>query len=296
MPIDVYKDMNAEQREAIAHLHGPLLVIAGAGSGKTRVITHRIANIIQHGTRPDRILAITFTNKAAGEMKERIERLLGLKTPWITTFHSAGLRMLKLEQARLGFQHPFTVMDEDDQKKLFKRVMQELQIDPKLVDPREVVWQISKWKNALTKPDDVFPTSEMEDVAKRAWAIYRRMQQDECVLDFDDLLVLPVRLMEGDEELRKKWQERFPYVLIDEYQDTNAAQYRLVQLFGAHGNVCATGDPDQAIYGWRGADINNILRFEQDFPGCKVVLLEQNYRSSKTILRAAQGVVEHNTQ
>ncbi|HYE04396.1 MAG TPA: UvrD-helicase domain-containing protein [Planctomycetota bacterium] len=296
MPIDVFKDMNPEQREAIAHLEGPLLVIAGAGSGKTRVITHRIANIIQHGTRPDRILAITFTNKAAGEMKERIERLLGLKTPWITTFHSAGLRMLKLEQARLGFQHPFTVMDEDDQKKFFKRIMAELQIDPKLMDPRQVQWQISKWKNAMAKPEEVYPASELDDVAKRAWAIYGRMQQEECVLDFDDLLVWPVRLMEGDAELRKKWQERFPYVLIDEYQDTNAVQYRLVQLFGQHGNVCATGDPDQAIYGWRGADINNILRFEQDFPGCRVVLLEQNYRSSKTILRAAQAVVEHNSQ
>jgi DNA helicase II / ATP-dependent DNA helicase PcrA len=296
MPVDVYKDMNDAQREAIAQLEGPLLVIAGAGSGKTRVITHRIANIIQHGTRPDRILAITFTNKAAGEMKDRIERMLGLKTPWITTFHSAGLRILKIEAARLGFDHPFTVMDEDDQRRMYKRVLRELKLDPKQIDTRQLSWQISKWKNQLAVFDSVIPANEIEKLAKSAWHVYRTLCKEECVVDFDDLLMLPVQLFESDLEVRQKYQARFPYILIDEYQDTNHAQYRFVQMLGAHQNICATGDPDQAIYGWRGADIHNILRFEQDFPGCKTVLLEQNYRSTKTILRAAQGVVENNSQ
>jgi len=296
MPIDVFKDMNEEQREAIAHVDGPLLVVAGAGSGKTRVITHRIANIIQHGTRPDRILAITFTNKAAGEMQERVERLTHLKTPWITTFHSAGLRLLKMESAHLGFEHPFSVIDPDDQKRLFKRIYEELHLDAKAYDPRGVIHRISAWKNAFDARESVRASSEEEVVALKAWERYEAIAQKECLLDFDDLLVWPVRLLDRDAELRRKWQARFPYVLIDEYQDTNTVQYRLIRLLAAHGNVCATGDPDQAIYGWRGADIENILRFEKDFPGCKTILLERNYRSTKMILKAAQGVVERNTR
>jgi DNA helicase-2/ATP-dependent DNA helicase PcrA len=259
------------------------------------VITHRVANLIQNGTRPDRILAITFTNKAAGEMKERIEDLLSLQTPWITTFHSAGLRIMKLEQSRLGFAHPFTVMDEDDQKRLLRRIIKEAGLDPKEYDPRNVAGQISRWKNRLLTPDkvkDVDATDENLICYRR----YMELATTECVVDFDDLLLKPVQMLEADEELRNRYQERFPYILIDEYQDTNAAQYRLIRLLGGHGNVCATGDPDQAIYGWRGADIHNILNFEADFPGCNTVLLEQNYRSTKTILKAAQAVVEHNTQ
>jgi DNA helicase-2/ATP-dependent DNA helicase PcrA len=294
MPIDVFKGMNDAQREAIAHVDGPLLVVAGAGSGKTRVITHRIAHLIQLGTRPDRVLAITFTNKAAGEMKERIHRLLGLQTPWITTFHSAGLRMLKIEAHRLGFEHPFTVMDEEEQLKRYKRIYKELELDSKVIDPRKVRWRISWWKNQLTEIPKVVPADDTDVWAQRCFEAYERMCKEECVLDFDDLLVRPVRLLEQDEEMRGKWVERFPYILVDEYQDTNRAQYRLIQLLGSHRNICATGDPDQAIYGWRGADIENILNFEKDFTGCKVVLLEQNYRSTKCILRAAQGVVSHN--
>jgi DNA helicase-2/ATP-dependent DNA helicase PcrA len=294
MKIDVFKDMNEQQREAIAHMQGPLLVVAGAGSGKTRVITHRIANIIQQGTRPDRILAITFTNKAAGEMKERVHRLLGLQTPWITTFHSSGLRLLKMETQHLGFAHPFTVMDEEEQLKRFKRIYKDLVIDPKIIDPRKVRWRISWWKNQLTDIHKVEPADDTDVIAKKCFVRYEEICREECVLDFDDLLVMPVRLLESQPQLRTKWIERFPYILIDEYQDTNKAQYRFVQLLGEHRNICATGDPDQAIYGWRGADIENILNFERDYPGCKVVLLEQNYRSTKTILRAAQGVVSHN--
>ena len=296
MPVDVFKGMNEQQREAIAHLNGPLLVVAGAGSGKTRVITHRIANIIQHGVRPDRVLAITFTNKAAGEMKERIERLLGLKTPWITTFHSAGLRILKLEHARTGFQTPFSVIDEDDQKRIYKRIYKELELDPKVVDPRKLIWRISEWKNQLTDIVKFEPNDDIDIWAQRCHEVHARICQEECLVDFDDLLVRPVRMLEADDELRKKYVERFPYILVDEFQDTNLVQYRFLRLLGEHRNICATGDPDQAIYGWRGADIENILNFERDFTGCKTVLLEQNYRSTKVILRAAQGVVSHNTK
>ncbi|TVR46350.1 MAG: ATP-dependent DNA helicase PcrA [Planctomycetota bacterium] len=295
MPIDVTAGLNERQIEAVRHTDGPLLVVAGAGSGKTRVITHRVANLIQLGTRPDRILSITFTNKAAGEMKERIEKLLGIQTPWITTFHSAGLRILKLEHSRLGFDHPFTVLDEDDQRRLVRRVIKETGLDPKQVDVRQVIGQISRWKNRLLTPDKVRDVDNADEMLL-CYRRYHELTQIECVCDFDDLLLRPVQLFEADEELRLRYQERFPYILIDEYQDTNEAQYRLVRLLGGHGNVCATGDPDQAIYGWRGADINNILSFEKDFPGCTSVLLEQNYRSTRTILRAAQSVVEHNTQ
>jgi DNA helicase-2/ATP-dependent DNA helicase PcrA len=296
MPVDVFKDMNESQREAIAHLEGPLLVVAGAGSGKTRVITHRIANIIQHGVRPDRILAITFTNKAAGEMQERVERLLGLKTPWITTFHSAGLRILKLEMARTGFAHPFSVMDEDDQKRLYKRIFKELDLDPKMIEPRKLIWRISQWKNQLTDIAKVEPNDDLDIWAKQCHVLYEKLCLEECLVDFDDLLLKPVRLFEADDELRRKYVARFPYILVDEFQDTNQVQYRLIRLLAEHANICATGDPDQAIYGWRGADIENILNFERDFAGCKTVLLEQNYRSTKVVLRAAQGVVANNTK
>ncbi len=295
MSVDVFKGMNDHQREAIASLQGPLLVVAGAGSGKTRVITHRIANIIQHGTRPDRVLAITFTNKAAGEMKERIERLLGLQTPWITTFHSAGLRIMKLEQARLGFAHPFSVMDEDDQKRLYKRIYKELRLDPKVVEPRKIIWRISQWKNHLENIEKLQANDDVDIWAQKCHQLYAKLCLEECLVDFDDLLVKPVRMFEEDEELRQKYVERFPYILVDEFQDTNPVQYRLLRLLGEHRNICVTGDPDQAIYGWRGADITNILNFEQDYAPCKKVLLEQNYRSTKVVLRAAQGVVENNT-
>ncbi len=295
MAFDPFKGMNEPQREAIAALDGPLLVVAGAGSGKTRVITHRIGNIIQaKQVRPDRILAITFTNKSAREMQERVLRLIGLQTPWITTFHSAGLRMLKIESARLGMEHPFTIIDEDDQKKLYKQVFAELKLDPKVIEPKRIAHRISMWKNELVDIGKVEPVDDLESWSQKAYAVYRRLCHANCQLDFDDLLLMPVRLFEQDEKMLAKWQERFPYILVDEYQDTNQAQYRLLRLLGSHRNICATGDPDQAIYGWRGADIKNILSFEKDFEGCRKILLETNYRSTKVILRAAQGVVQNN--
>ena len=185
MPVDVFKGMNEHQREAIAQINGPLLVVAGAGSGKTRVITHRIANIIQHGVRPDRVLAITFTNKAAGEMKDRIERLLGLKTPWITTFHSAGLRILKLEHARTGFQTPFSVIDEDDQKRIYKRIYKELELDVKMVDPRKISWRISQWKNQLTDIAKFEANDDIDIWAQKCHVVHARICQEECLVDFD---------------------------------------------------------------------------------------------------------------
>ena len=299
MRIDVHAGMNPAQREAIDHLDGPLLVVAGAGSGKTRVITHRIANLIQtKDLKGDRILAITFTNKAAREMQERVHKLIHLQTPWITTFHSAGLRLLKIEAAHLGMEHPFTILDPDDQKKLFKEVYKELKLDPKVVEMKRVMHQISEWKNQLVNIDKVEPNDDVSVWSQKAAAVYARLCHERCHLDFDDLLVRPVQLFEAQPEVLKKWQERFPYILVDEYQDTNTAQYRLLRLLGEHGNICATGDPDQAIYGWRGADISNILNFEKDYQdrGVRKVLLEQNYRSTKVILRAAQGVVQNNTQ
>lgn len=296
MAIDPFHGMNPEQREAIAHLDGPLLVVAGAGSGKTRVITHRIVHIIQSkGIRPDRVLAITFTNKAAGEMKERIERLVHLKTPWITTFHSAGLRMLKIERARLGFANEFTIADPDDQLRRWRKIVEEKQWDAKEFEPRRVQELVSKWKNDLVDVDKLDSDDPFRMGCKELFLIYRERNRQECVLDFDDLLCEPVRLLESDAELREKWVARFPYILIDEFQDTNPVQYRLIRLLGVHRNVCATGDPDQAIYGWRGADLKNILQFEKDYSPCRKVLLETNYRSTKLILRAAQAVVERNT-
>ena len=299
--VDVFAGLNDEQRAAVAHVKGPLLVIAGAGSGKTRVITHRIANLIQSaGCRPDRILAITFTNKAAGEMKERVERLLGLGTPWICTFHSAGLRMLKIERARDGGEADFSICSADEPEKYVKQILKDLAHDPKQFEPRRVCDRISHWKNNLAVLATLTPNDDFDTVTLQVALEYQRRLDAENKLDFDDLLVKPVRMLEKDPITRKRWQERFPYILIDEYQDTNAAQYRLIRLLGEHRNVCATGDPDQAIYGWRGADISNILNFERDFdkPGEPVtsILLERNYRSTKIILRAAQGVIQNNSE
>jgi DNA helicase-2/ATP-dependent DNA helicase PcrA len=292
--IDVFANMNAPQRVAIAHLDGPLLVVAGAGSGKTRVITHRIAHLIQQGVHPTGILAITFTNKAAGEMQERVERMLHLSTPWIATFHAAALRLLKQEAAALPFAYPFTVLDPDDQKQYAKQALAAAGRSPDDLDPGEVLAQIGRWKNQLLLPEEV---ADDDFAAADILPVYRAYQDlllRDCRVDFDDLLLRCVRLLEVNPALAARYRERFRYVLIDEYQDTNHAQYRMVKVLGSHGNVCATGDPDQAIYGWRGADIQNILSFERDFPGCRTVYLEENYRSSGHILAAAQGVIERN--
>ena len=299
--VDVFKGLNPDQQAAVGHVKGPLLVVAGAGSGKTRVITHRIANLIQAaGTRPDRILAITFTNKAAGEMKERIHKLLGLQTPWICTFHSAGYRMLRMERSRSGDEAEFSICDDEEPEKYVRQIVKDLGRNPKDFDPRRLCHRISEWKNQLADLATLTPKDDFDTIALQVAQEYTRRLDAENKLDFDDLLLKPVRMLEKDAAVRRRWQERFPYILIDEYQDTNTAQYKLVRLLGEHRNVCATGDPDQAIYGWRGADIKNILNFKTDFhkDGDPVteIKLEQNYRSTQVILRAAQGVIENNTE
>jgi len=299
--VDVFAGLNDDQRAAVGHVKGPLLVIAGAGSGKTRVITHRIANLIQAaGTRPDRVLAITFTNKAAGEMKERIQRLLGIQTPWICTFHSAGYRMLRMERSRDGTDGDFTICDNEEPEKYVRQIVKDLGRNPKDFEPKKLCHRISEWKNQLADLATLTPNDDFDTFCLEVAQEYKRRLDSENKLDFDDLLLKPVRMLEKDPVVKRRWQERFPYILIDEYQDTNTAQYKLIRLLGEHRNVCATGDPDQAIYGWRGADIKNILNFQTDFekPNDPVTMikLETNYRSTQVILRAAQGVIENNTE
>ena len=294
--------LNPAQREAVLHTEGPLLVIAGAGSGKTRVLTHRVAHLITAiGVKPNEILAITFTNKAAGEMRERLTAMLGpvARAIWILTFHAACGRMLRSEAERLGYKSNFTIYDSQDQVRLVKQVLDELDKDPKRFVPRGIHAQISNAKNQLLTPalyrERV--ASFYDQTVAEVYELYQRRLHASNAVDFDDMLMLTVEVLERFPEARKKWQNAFRYVLVDEYQDTNHAQYRLLQLLGVtHGNVCAVGDPDQSIYAFRGADIRNILEFERDFPDTRTIALEQNYRSTNAILEAANAVISHNSE
>ncbi len=295
-------ELNPPQREAVIHGEGPLLVLAGAGSGKTRVLTHRIAYLLASGAaRPGEILAITFTNKAAAEMRERVEILVGrsARAMWVTTFHSACARMLRADAEKLGYSRGFTIYDEPDSLRMLKRCMAELGIDPKRYPPRAIRSQISGAKNQLLDAAAYAQTqgSVFEEAAAEVYGLYERRMLEANAMDFDDLLVRTVNVMELHQQVRERWRRTFRYVLVDEYQDTNHAQYRLLQLLSAdHGNLMVVGDEDQSIYGFRHADIRNILDFEQDFPEAQVVKLEQNYRSTQTILSAANAVVERNRQ
>jgi DNA helicase II / ATP-dependent DNA helicase PcrA len=294
--------LNDPQREAVRHGEGALLVIAGAGSGKTRVLTHRIAYLLATGAaRPGEILAITFTNKAAAEMRERVEALVGrsARAMWVTTFHSACARMLRADAERLGYSRGFTIYDESDSLRMLKRCMTELGIDPKRFPPRSVRSQISGAKNKLVDAAAYAEAqgSVFEEAVAEAYALYEKRMLAANAMDFDDLLVRTVNALELFEEVRERWRRAFRHVLVDEYQDTNHAQYRLLQLLCAeHGNLMVVGDEDQSIYGFRHADIRNILDFERDFPEAEVVKLEQNYRSTQTILSAANAVVERNRE
>jgi DNA helicase-2/ATP-dependent DNA helicase PcrA len=283
-------ELNPPQREAVRHGEGPLLVLAGAGSGKTRVLAHRIAYLLATGVaRPGEILAITFTNKAAGEMRERVEALVGrpARAMWVTTFHSACARMLRVDAERLGYARGFTIYDEADSLRMVKRAMEELHVDPKRYPPRSIRAQISGAKNQLVEVTG--------DVYAEVAARYEKRMLEANAMDFDDLLVRTVNALELFDDVCERWRRRFRHVLVDEYQDTNHAQYRLLQLLTAeHGNLMVVGDEDQSIYGFRHADIRNILDFERDFPEAEVVKLEQNYRSTQTILSAAAAVVENN--
>jgi DNA helicase II / ATP-dependent DNA helicase PcrA len=293
-------DLNPAQREAVVNTEGPLLVVAGAGSGKTRVLTHRVAHLINAcGVKPNEILAITFTNKAAGEMRERLESMLGNAPNWILTFHSACGRILRREAQRLGYRSNFTIYDQADQVRLTKQVLEELDKDPKRFVPRGIHAQISTAKNNLVGPEEYKQrvASFYDQTVADAYELYQKRLSDSNAVDFDDMLYLTVKVLENFPEAREHWQKAFRYILVDEYQDTNHAQYRLLQLLAEkHRNVCAVGDPDQSIYAFRGADIRNIMEFERDFPDTRTIALEQNYRSTNTILRAANSVISNNRE
>ena len=295
-------NLNPAQREAVLHTEGPLLVIAGAGSGKTRVLTHRVAHLISAlGVKPNEILAITFTNKAAGEMRERLGTMLGpvARAIWILTFHSACGRILRAEAERLGYRSNFTIYDSADQVRLVKQCLEELDKDPKRFVPRGIHVQISNAKNLLLTPALYAErvASFYDQTVAEVYALYQRRLHDSNAVDFDDLLMLTVEALERFPEARARWQKAFRYVLVDEYQDTNHAQYRFLQILGEHHhNVCAVGDPDQSIYAFRGADIRNILEFERDFPETKTIALEQNYRSTNAILESANAVIANNSE
>ena len=293
-PDQYLADLNPAQREAVLATEGPVLVVAGAGSGKTRVLTYRIAHLVSAvGVKPQEILAITFTNKAAGEMRERLEGVLGgiARTMWVMTFHSACGRILRTEAPKLGYRSNFTIYDQADQVRVVKLCLEELERDPKRFVPRGIHSQISNAKNLLITPDDYKArvSSFYDQTVADVYELYQGRLFASNAVDFDDLLMLTVQVLERFPEARKRWQKAFRYVLVDEYQDTNHAQYRLLQLLaGEHRNVFAVGDPDQSIYAFRGADIRNIMEFERDFGGAKQIALEQNYRSTNAILRGGE--------
>ncbi|HEU5278481.1 MAG TPA: UvrD-helicase domain-containing protein [Gaiellaceae bacterium] len=301
-PEQYLADLNPAQREAVLTTEGPLLVIAGAGSGKTRVLTYRVAHLINAvGAKTNEILAITFTNKAAGEMRERLQHLLGGsgRGLWILTFHAACGRILRREAQRLGYRSNFTIYDQADQVRLVKQCLEELERDPKRFTPRGIHNQISQAKNRLISPDEYANQvqSFYDQTVAEVYQLYQRRLFASNAVDFDDLLMLAVDVLERFADVCEKWQKAFRYILVDEYQDTNHAQYRLLQLLAQPDmNVMAVGDPDQSIYAFRGADINNILDFERDFPGTRTIALEQNYRSTNAILSAANAVITNNRE
>jgi ATP-dependent DNA helicase UvrD/PcrA len=292
--------LNPPQREAVVTTRGPLLVLAGAGSGKTRVLTHRVAHLLQDcGVPPRHVLAFTFTNKAAGEMKDRVAFLLGgaPRDLWVGTFHATGVRILRQSGTAIGIDRGFVIYDTDDQEALLRRILKDLDFSDRDLSPKSVRSQISAAKNALLGPEALAAQADgyrSERVA-RVFAEYQKRLRSHRALDFDDLIGEPLRLFAERPEIRESFAERFQYVLVDEYQDTNAAQEELIEtLASRHRNLCVVGDDDQSIYGWRGADVRNILDFETRYPEAKVIRLEQNYRSTGVILAAANAVVRHN--
>ena len=299
--MSIYDTLNEQQKEAVLHTEGPLLILAGAGSGKTRVLTHRIAYLIEEkGINPWNILAITFTNKAAGEMRERVDNLVGFgsESIWVSTFHSMCVRILRRYIDLLGFDTNFTIYDTDDQKTLMKDICKLLQIDTKLFRERSLLAAISQAKNELVTPEE-FRIQAQGDFSRQKIASvyeeYEKQMRANNALDFDDLLVKAVQLFQTQADVLDYYQERFRYIMVDEYQDTNTVQFELVRLLSAkYRNLCVVGDDDQSIYKFRGANIRNILDFEQVFPDAKVIKLEQNYRSTSNILNAANAVIRHN--
>lgn len=297
---DILRGMNDKQKEAVTHTDGPLLIMAGAGSGKTRVLTHRISYLIEEkGVNPWNILAITFTNKAAHEMKQRVVNLVkdGGENVWVSTFHSMCVRILRREAGYIGYDPSFTIADPSEQKTLMKRILKQLNLDPKQFNPRAILASISNAKNELIdeKAYRQQANDYWTDVVADCYDAYQRELRFSESLDFDDLIMQTVRLFSENEEVLGQYQTKFQYIHVDEYQDTNHAQYQLVQLLANRlKNICVVGDADQSIYGWRGADMENIMNFEKDYPEARTIFLEQNYRSTKTILQAANDVIKNN--
>lgn len=301
MTVDCTYGLNPQQAEAVINTEGPMLIMAGAGSGKTKVLTCRVANLLQKGVRPYRILAITFTNKAAAEMRERVNNMSGpaAKDVWLFTFHAFCARFLRMEIDKLpGYGGNFAIYDTADSQNLIKQILKEMNLDDKRFQPSGILSRISNAKNdlqdaaAFARQAGDFYEQKVADIYSR----YEQKLQLNNALDFDDLLMLSIKLLQENKEVREKYQDRFDYLLVDEYQDTNHAQYLLTKFLAAkHRNICVVGDADQSIYGWRGADIQNILDFEKDYPDAKVIKLEQNYRSTQVILDAANAVIENNT-
>ena len=301
--MSILEEMNPVQQEAVKHVDGPLLILAGAGSGKTRVLTHRVAWLISEcGVNPWNILAITFTNKAAGEMRERVDRIVdfGAEDVWVSTFHSMCVRILRRYIDRLGYERSFTIYDTDDQKTVIKEVCRQLEIDTKIYKERSLLAAISSAKEELLSPEAYEKQAAGNYQQNRVASVYRAYQarmKSNNALDFDDLLVKTVELFEQHPDVLEYYQERFKYIMVDEYQDTNTVQFRLVSLLAArYRNICVVGDDDQSIYKFRGANIHNILDFEKTYPEAKVIRLEQNYRSTQNILAAANGVIRNNTE
>ncbi|MDP2300648.1 MAG: UvrD-helicase domain-containing protein, partial [Actinomycetota bacterium] len=297
LPLD---DLNPAQRDAVTTVEGPLLVLAGAGSGKTRVLTYRIGHLIgHHGVSPAGVLAITFTNKAAGEMRERLEGIVGpaARSMWVMTFHAFCVRLLRGDGGRLGYTRSFTIYDADDTRRMLTSVLTELDLDPKQYPVKGVAGRISAAKNELVDAAgyEASAATPPERATAKAYRLYQQRLVSANAMDFDDLLVNAERLLREHPDVREFYQDRFRYILIDEYQDTNKAQYEIVKLLAARDrNLMVVGDDDQSIYSWRGADIRNILEFERDYPDATVIRLEQNYRSTETILAAANAVVANN--
>ncbi|WP_439144729.1 DNA helicase PcrA [Virgibacillus salinus] len=298
---DLLSGLNKEQQQAVKHTDGPLLIMAGAGSGKTRVLTHRIAYLLREKeVSPKSVLAITFTNKAAREMKERVHKLVGMGSGqiWVSTFHSMCVRILRKDIDRIGYSRNFTILDSSDQLSVIKQTLKDLNIDPKKFEPRAMLGSISSAKNELITPEEYSKNVSdfFERQVSQVYDRYQKTLQKNQSLDFDDLIMQTIHLFKRIPEVLEYYQRRFQYIHVDEYQDTNHAQYYLVQqLANRFQNLCVVGDSDQSIYGWRGADIANILSFEKDYPSARTVFLEQNYRSTKSILSAANKVIEHNS-
>lgn len=297
--MDYIEKLNNEQKKAATFKDGPCLVIAGAGSGKTKVLTTRIANLIENGVKPYNILAITFTNKAAGEMRERVNNIINAHDAFIGTFHSFGLKIIRENSALFNLTSAFTLIDTEDQTSIIKKIMKDLNITDKMINPAFIKSKISFIKNNMLSDSEIanFLISENEKIAVKIYYEYEKILKRNNTLDFDDLLKKPVELFNSNKEVLEKYQDKFKYILIDEYQDTNEVQYKLVKLLSKkYLNLFVVGDPSQSIYAFRGANYQNILNFEKDFKGCTVIKLPQNYRSTQTILDAANEVISHNKQ